>query len=83
MKSVQYTLRAVPEVVDIALRRKARKEGRSLNAIAVETLARGLELDVREPAHTDLDDLAGSWVEDSGFDLAQGDFSQPEPADGI
>ncbi len=82
MKHIQYTLRAVPKAVDLALRRKARGEGRSLNAVAVETLARGLELDAREPANTELDDLVGSWVEDPGFDLAQEDFSRPERADG-
>lgn len=82
MKSVQYTLRAIPESVDLALRRKARREGRSLNTIAVEILARGLELDVSKPANTDLDDLVGSWVEDPGFTLAQQDFSRIEPADG-
>lgn len=82
MKNVQYTLRAVPEAVDLALRRKADREGRSLNSIAVEALARGLELEVRESTHTDLDDLAGTWVEDPGFDRAGNDFSRPEPADG-
>jgi len=82
MGKVQYTLSAIPETVDLALRRQTRRKRRSLNAIAVETLARGLELDVREPANADLDDLVGSWVGDPGFDLAQDDFSRPEPADG-
>lgn len=82
MKGVQYTLRSVPATVDRALRRKARGQGRSLNVVAVEALARGLEIEASEPVITDLDDLAGSWVEDLAFDEAMVDFSRIESAEG-
>ncbi len=41
MQSVQYTVRDVPPEVDKALRRKAQRAGKSLNAVAREALAGG------------------------------------------
>jgi len=40
----QYTIRGVPKVVGIKLHEKARREEKSLNKVAVETLLRGLGL---------------------------------------
>ena len=37
---MQYTIRRIPQTVDSALRKRARNEGKSLNAVAVEALAR-------------------------------------------
>ncbi|MGH7957188.1 MAG: hypothetical protein ACREH8_09265 [Opitutaceae bacterium] len=74
--STQYTLRAVPKVIDRALRRRARQEAKSLNTVAVEALARGLELDAKPVEHTDLDALSGSWQEDPAFDRAIADFER-------
>jgi len=74
--SAQYTLRAVPPVVDRALRRRARQEAKSLNTVAVEALARGLELDAKPVQHTDLDGLIGSWQEDPAFDRAVAEFER-------
>jgi plasmid stability protein len=67
----QYTVRAIPAHVDRALRRKAAAEKKSLNAILREALIR--EADVAEPhrrSYTDLDALAGTWLDDPGFDAA-------------
>ncbi|MDZ4288980.1 MAG: hypothetical protein U0984_13520 [Prosthecobacter sp.] len=72
----QYTIRAVPPAIDRALRRRAKQEAKSLNAVAVEALARGLELDAKPVEHTDLDALVGSWQEDQGFDRAMADFER-------
>ena len=69
--TLQYTVRAVPEYVDRALRRKAATERKSLNAILREALIR--EAGVAEPSdrlYTDLDALAGTWRDDPGFDEA-------------
>jgi hypothetical protein len=66
----QLTLRQVPKQVGARLREKARKEGRSLNAIAVEALTRGAGLGEKPILHFDLDDLAGKWVPDPAFDKA-------------
>jgi hypothetical protein len=44
--------------------------GEYTNAVAVEALARGIGMTGEEFIHTDLDDLAGTWVADPGFDRA-------------
>jgi plasmid stability protein len=66
--TLQYTVRNVPEHVDRALRRKADDEGKSLNEVLRGALIR--EAGVVEPSqlYTDLDALAGTWVDDPGFD---------------
>jgi hypothetical protein len=69
--TLQYTVRNIPQPVDRALRRKAREEGKSLNEVLRDALIR--EAAVVEPStriHTDLDPLAGTWVDDPGFDEA-------------
>ncbi|HEV2391280.1 MAG TPA: hypothetical protein VG146_02850 [Verrucomicrobiae bacterium] len=68
--AVQYTLRGVPKAVDRALRRKSRQEGKSLNTVAVETLAEGLRVGGETLRYDDLQSLVGSWVEDPKFDAA-------------
>lgn len=72
----QYTIRSIPPAIDAALRRKARQEAKSLNAIALESLARGLEIDATPPENHDLDHLIGSWQEDPGFESAVAVFEQ-------
>jgi hypothetical protein len=67
---MQYTLRKVPPAVDHVLRRRARSEGKSLNAVAVEALARGAGLGDAPQRRRDLGDVAGTWVEDPAFDAA-------------
>lgn len=74
--SRRYTIRAVPEEIDRALRQRARREARSLNAVVVEALVRGLELEAEPIRHTDLDDLIGTWQEDPDFDRAVADFER-------
>ena len=58
------------------MRRRAKQEAKSLNAVAVEALARGLELDAQPVAHTELDELIGSWQDDPAFDRAVADFAR-------
>lgn len=72
----QYTIRSVPSAIDRALRRRAREETKSLNTVAVEALARGLELEARPREHTDLDALIGSWQNDPAFDGAIAEFGR-------
>jgi hypothetical protein len=76
MKSTQYTIRSVPADIDRALRRRAKQDAKSLNTVAVEALARGLELDTKPVEHSDLDALIGSWQEDPAFDQAIADFER-------
>ena len=58
MKSIQYTVRGVPEQLDAELRKEARATGRTLNAVVVETLEHA-KLSADE-AHDDLDWFVGS-----------------------
>lgn len=76
MNSRQYTVRSIPPMVDQALRRRARQEAKSLNTVALEALARGLDLDLKPAEYSDLDGLIGTWQEDSGFDRAIADFER-------
>lgn len=69
--TLQYTVRAIPAHVDRALRRKAAAERKSLNTVLRDALIR--EADVEDPqrrVHTDLDALAGTWLDDPAFDEA-------------
>lgn len=67
---MQYTLRGVPGHVDRALRERARRERKSLNEVATEALARGLELEGQVTRRRDLSGIAGSWVRDREVDRA-------------
>lgn len=67
---MQYTLRDVPSPVDAELRRRARTEGKSLNAVAIEALIRGAGLSEAPVRMRDLSDIAGTWQEDPEFDQA-------------
>ena len=73
---MQYTIRAVPDEVDRALRQRARRESKSLNAVVIDALARGLALDAAPASHTDLDHLVGTWQEDPDFDRAVAEFER-------
>jgi CO/xanthine dehydrogenase Mo-binding subunit len=42
---MQYTIRQVPKAVDRAFRAKAKAEGKSLNELAIEALARQAGID--------------------------------------
>lgn len=68
--SVQYTIRQVPEEVDTRLRELAVKEGCSLNYVVRDALANAVGAKDSPPVFHDLDELAGSWVEDEAFDEA-------------
>jgi hypothetical protein len=76
---MQYTLRKVPREVDKALRQKAKQEGKSLNQVAVEALARGANVDAVRPKFRSLDFAIGTWVEDPEFDKAIEEQRQIDP----
>lgn len=67
---MQYTVRNVPSFLDAALRRKAREEGKSLNEVTIEALARGAGVSGEQTRQRDLSDIAGAWREDPDFDKA-------------
>ncbi len=68
---MQYTIRNVPETLDAALRQSARQQGKSLNEVAVEALARGAGVTESRTRQRDLGDIAGSWRKDPEFDRAR------------
>lgn len=67
---MQYTIRNVPNYLDAALRVSAREQGKSLNEVAIETLARGFGLGQAQVRRRDLSDIAGSWRKDTAFERA-------------
>jgi plasmid stability protein len=66
----QYTIRGVPSRVDQALRRRAKREGKSLNQVTVEALTLAAGLAEERATYHDLDHLAGTWVADPEFEEA-------------
>ena len=76
--SMRYTIHSIPEPIDRAVRDRAGREGKSINAVIVEALARGLDVHAARAQHADLDHLIGSWVEDPEFDRAVADFGQTD-----
>jgi hypothetical protein len=70
---MQYTLRDIPPILDSELRRRAKLEGKSLNTVALEALVRGTGLGEAPIRHRSLDDIAGTWQEDTEFDRAVAD----------
>jgi hypothetical protein len=67
---MQYTIRNVPDTLDKALRRTARSQGKSLNEIVIEALARGASVARQSSRQCDLGDIAGTWRKDAAFDSA-------------
>ena len=68
---MQYTIRKVPNSLDAALRRRAREQGKSLNDVAIEALARGAGVSEERGRQRDLRDIAGTWQNDRAFDRAR------------
>lgn len=67
---MQYTIREVPKPVDAELRRKAQREAKSLNTVALEALTIGSGVADQPAQFHDLDSLAGTWQEDPAFNQA-------------
>jgi len=67
---MQYTIRKVPDTLDTALRRRAREQGKSLNEVTIEALARGAGVSGEPCRRRDLHDIAGTWRNDRAFDRA-------------
>lgn len=66
----QYTIRGIPDKIDAMLKQKAREEHKSLNTVVLEAIEKGIGAADETVIHHDMDDLAGSWFDDPGFDHA-------------
>ena len=67
---MQYTVRGIPVALDVALRKRARAEGKSLNEAAIEALAEGTGLIGAPRKRRDLGDISGTWKADKTFETA-------------
>lgn len=76
---MQYTLRNIPKNVDRALRERARREGKSLNEVAVEAMSASLGLGEERVRLRDLGDISGTWVRDPGADEALSEQRKIDP----
>jgi hypothetical protein len=76
---MQYTIRGVPSSVDSALRKRARRAGKSLNEAVLETLADGLGLTPQAKKRRDLSDLIGTWKPDRALEEAIADQDRVDP----
>lgn len=77
---MQYTIRNVPDYLNAALRAAAREQGKSLNEVAIEALARGAGLAERKRIKRDLSDIVGTWAEDPAFESAIADQQKIDEA---
>ena len=67
---MQYTIRNIPKTLDAMLRDRAKKEGKSLNEMVIQSLARAMGFSKEPLRNRDLRHLSGTWVEDPEFDRA-------------
>ncbi|MGH9551545.1 MAG: hypothetical protein ACRD3W_19320 [Terriglobales bacterium] len=68
-KTVQLTIRGVSTRVKKLLADRAESERKSLNAVLVEALSSAAGVGA-DNLYSDLDHLAGRWIDDPGFDAA-------------
>lgn len=76
----QYTIRSIPGDVDRDLREQARREGRSLNEVVLDTLRRGVGLDGSRRVYDDLDDLFGAMKPDPDLEKRLEEQRRIDPA---
>jgi hypothetical protein len=69
MSNNQYTIRSIPPKLDMALRRRAKRSGKSLNEVLIETLAIGAGVSP-DASFNDLDWFVGNKSLDVSFDQA-------------
>ncbi|MSR05450.1 MAG: hypothetical protein EXR93_00050 [Gemmatimonadetes bacterium] len=77
---MQYTIRNIPPAVDRALRALAKREGKSMNEVALRALGQALGAEDAPSRRRVLDDLAGTWREDPEFERALTDQHRVDEA---
>ena len=80
MKTMQYTIRRIPQRIDAAVRQEAKVLNQPLNGVLLKLLERGLNLGPEPIRYHDLDDLAGTWVDDPEFDKAMASMDKVDKA---
>ena len=79
MRNIQYTIRGIPERLDAQIRKRAAEDGKSLNETVIEVMKAGAGISDSAVRNPDLDDLAGTWVDDPEFDRAVEEMDQVDP----
>ena len=79
MKEIQYTIRRISPRLDMLIKERAGREGKSVNETVLEVLKSGLGVNDEPVRYSDLDDLAGTWVDDPEFDLALEEMDRVDP----
>ncbi len=79
MRKIQYTIRGISDRMDTLIRERATSEGKSLNETVLDALKAGLGLSGDRVRYADLDDLAGTWVNDPEFDRAITEMDRVDP----
>ncbi len=69
----------IPRQVDEALRARAKAEGKTLDQVALEAIESGLGLNGAASKKRDLNDVAGTWVDDPAFDQARQSHERIDP----
>jgi hypothetical protein len=67
---MQYTIRDIPPHLDVELRERARREGKSLNQVVIEAMADGLGVAGTMKSRRSLDDVVGTWKRESAVEEA-------------
>ena len=76
---MQYTLRRIPKQVDAALRRRARRQRKTLNQVALEALAEGLGVLEENKKRRSVQDLVGARRKDPELEAALEDQRHIDP----
>lgn len=77
MKSIQYTIRNIPEPVDRVIRKQAKRTGKSFNATVVELL----KMQTLPPNELDIfEEMRGAGTLDQGFFDAIEEQSRVDPS---
>ncbi len=76
---MQYTIRDVPAHLDVELRERARREGKSLNQVAIEAMARALGVSGAKARRRSVDDVAGTWKKDAAVERALEEQDRVDP----
>jgi hypothetical protein len=79
LKSMQYTLRNIPKPLDVALRKRAREEGKTLTEVAIEAMAAGVGLEESSKRYRSVRDLVGASAPDRALRAALEDQRRIDP----
>jgi len=76
---MQYTIRRIPKQIDAALRRRAKRQRKTLNQVALEALAEGLGVSEETTKRRSVQDLVGVRRKDPELEAALEDQRRIDP----